>query len=364
MNHDIYYQLREGMDKIGSGFPATESGVEISILKRLFTEAEAKMYLACTQKLEPIAVIAERLNQEPDRIATVLERMADKGLLFSSPSKATGRRPTHFAACPWLAGMAEFQAFTMDKELVQLMMQYMSGFKGKGNFLRTVPLNKEIPGTRPVALYDDVREIINSNDRILVVPCACCKSAELMGMEIDQPHEVCILLGFYADCHADKGLGRWVSQEEALQILQQSEEAGLVHNPSDTVPVEAICNCGEFCGNLMMVKNHPRPAEFCNSNYYTQVESSLCTGCEECVPRCHMEAITVGEDQVAGIDRNRCIGCGLCVSVCPTEALILQVKPESERHTSPVSNPLWRSRREFAQDIRQTKTSVRTKDNN
>jgi Na+-translocating ferredoxin:NAD+ oxidoreductase subunit B len=352
MNQDIYEQLREGMDKIGSGFNATESGVEIKILKRLFTAEEAQMYLACTQKMEPIAAIARRLNLKPERIAPVLKQMAKKGLLFSSPSKAKGETPTHFAAAPWLGGLMEVQTFTMDGDLAQLCVQYLTGgFKKKGNFLRVIPVNQKISVNWRVAPYDDVREIIKSKDRILVMPCPCVNLAEAMGREIDQPREICFQFGFYADFHFDKGIGRWVSQEEALGILQQCEEAGLMHRPTDTPTVDAICNCGKFCGGLIMFKHHPRPGEICSSNYYTQVDSSLCIGCGMCVPRCHMEAITVNQDMVAAIDRNRCIGCGLCVSVCPTQALSLHVKPEEERMSPSESNPNWRSSQEFARDM-------------
>jgi Fe-S-cluster-containing hydrogenase component 2 len=48
-----------------------------------------------------------------------------------------------------------------------------------------------------------------------------------------------------------------------------------------------------------------------------------------------MEAIKVGDNDVAVMERDRCIGCGLCVTTCPSEALSLQAKPESERKEPP-----------------------------
>ena len=65
MNQDIYSRLREGMDQIGKGFPATESGVELKILKKLFTEEEAQMYLACTKKMEPTGSSIKGGNMKP-----------------------------------------------------------------------------------------------------------------------------------------------------------------------------------------------------------------------------------------------------------------------------------------------------------
>ncbi len=39
---NIYHKLAKHLNKTPGGFPATESGVEIRILKRLFTEQEAE----------------------------------------------------------------------------------------------------------------------------------------------------------------------------------------------------------------------------------------------------------------------------------------------------------------------------------
>lgn len=48
-----------------------------------------------------------------------------------------------------------------------------------------------------------------------------------------------------------------------------------------------------------------------------------------------MEAIRIGDLEVAEVNRDRCIGCGLCVTTCPSGALSLAVKPEAERRVPP-----------------------------
>jgi electron transport complex protein RnfB len=48
-----------------------------------------------------------------------------------------------------------------------------------------------------------------------------------------------------------------------------------------------------------------------------------------------MEAITIGSNDVAVIDRDRCIGCGLCVTTCPSEALSLKQKSDAEIRVPP-----------------------------
>ena len=78
----IFHQLREQMDQYSTGFPATESGVELKILERLFTEEDAEIYLDLSMMLESPADFAGRTNRPPEEAATKLESMAKRGLLF------------------------------------------------------------------------------------------------------------------------------------------------------------------------------------------------------------------------------------------------------------------------------------------
>ncbi len=40
---DLWEKLRHQLDQMSTGFPATESGIEIEILKDIFTEDEAAL---------------------------------------------------------------------------------------------------------------------------------------------------------------------------------------------------------------------------------------------------------------------------------------------------------------------------------
>ena len=42
---NIYQKLREHLDSIPNGFPASKSGIEIEILKSIFTEEEASVFM-------------------------------------------------------------------------------------------------------------------------------------------------------------------------------------------------------------------------------------------------------------------------------------------------------------------------------
>ena len=63
MMESIFRRLQERLDTYSMGFPATASGIEIKILRHLFSEADADLFLAMSHALETPAAVASRLNQ-------------------------------------------------------------------------------------------------------------------------------------------------------------------------------------------------------------------------------------------------------------------------------------------------------------
>ena len=82
MANDIYKQLTRHLDELFGGFPATESGVELRILHRLFSPDEAVPALHLTLIPEEPRVIARRADISVFQAAQRLETMAQKGLLL------------------------------------------------------------------------------------------------------------------------------------------------------------------------------------------------------------------------------------------------------------------------------------------
>ncbi|MHA1241267.1 MAG: DUF362 domain-containing protein [Promethearchaeota archaeon] len=78
-----------------------------------------------------------------------------------------------------------------------------------------------------------------------------------------------------------------------------------------------------------MVKRYPRPADYFTSNFHASVDSETCEGCETCVERCQMEALSL-VNNISEVDYDRCIGCGNCVTTCPSDAIKLK-KNEKEK---------------------------------
>ncbi|MFZ5569973.1 MAG: 4Fe-4S binding protein [Thermodesulfobacteriota bacterium] len=339
MAQTVYQKLRAQLDQYSTGFPETASGIEYRILKRLFTEEEAAMYLDLTMMLESPASIAERTGRDPVKTETMLRQMVEKGLIFRVRKNDAAR----YAAVPFVIGSYEFQLNRMDRELAEMTETYfeealMPHLVGNVPPLRTIPVQKSVDVAHKVAPYADAKAIVADKEKIAVAECICRKQQGLLEKGCGKPREVCLVFGSHADYYVDKGMARFIEKTEAYAILDQCEKAGLVNQPANMVNPGGMCNCcGDCCGVLRGLNQLPKPAEMVCNNYVAAVNAEECTGCGVCEERCQMAAVAVNDDSIAAVNPDRCIGCGLCVTTCPTEAIRLQVKPEHLQRTPPAS---------------------------
>ena len=337
MPSEVYKKLREQLDQYSCGFPATESGVEFRILERLFTEEEAKMFLSLSMKVETPEEVAQRLGREPEVVASILHQMSEKGSVFPWRSGETVK----YGAMPFMLGIYEFQLGAMDGEMSGLYEQYfkeafLSSTTKVEPLMRTIPVNRSMEVSHPIVTYEDSREIVKSQKLIALAKCICRVQQGLLNKSCDKPVEVCFMFGSWGQHFIDQGLARQITVAEALKVLDQAEEAGLVTQPSNSQNPGGMCNCcGDCCAILRGLNKLPRPAEVVTSNYFAVVDLELCTSCETCIERCQMGAIALNDDDIAEINLDRCIGCGLCVTTCTGEALHLELKAEDQRRRPP-----------------------------
>jgi electron transport complex protein RnfB len=333
----IYRDLQQHLDRQAVGYPATKSGIEIRILKRLFSPEEARLAMHLTYKPTPLSSICELAEESGiprDRVEGMLDTMARNGAI--EHTEREGRR--YFRTMPLVVGMFEYQLKRLTPEFLSDVGQYMSersfglAFLGTERpQMRTIPVGKSIAVEHHVATYDHIVEIIKGADGPFgIIECICRKSAAMMGNPCKKTsrEETCMPIGEMAKHAIENGMGREISREEALEIARMNEAEGLVFQPSNARKVDFICSCcGCCCGMLSIQKMLPKPVGFWATNFYATVNAEACTGCGTCVERCQVGALTL--DDRAGtalINLDRCIGCGNCVVTCPSGAMSLLKK--------------------------------------
>jgi electron transport complex protein RnfB len=335
MSDDIYRKLQRHLDRMPVPFPATESGVEIRILKHLFAPEDARVALALSMIPETVGVIHRRLRRTTSResLADHLARLAERGLITAMP----GARGPKYAKAVFAVGFYEAQVNRLTRDFERDVLQYMDEAFGRALHslrtpqMRTVPVNRVIPlPDRAVGRYDDIAAIVRaSKGPFAVMNCICQQGKDLLAEPCRQTseREHCLTLGSAAEMLVQRADARFVSCEEMLALLERADREGLVLQPQNTgEPLFVCCCCGCCCGVLATAKKLPRPAEFLQSNYFARAEAEKCEACGTCETRCQMDAVALKSD-VATVDLERCIGCGLCVSTCPSEAMQLFPKP-------------------------------------
>jgi H+/Na+-translocating ferredoxin:NAD+ oxidoreductase subunit B len=350
---EVYRALQRHLDRMPVPYPATESGVELRILKQLFTPEEAQLALHLSAIPEPTKTIHRRIRSiNREQLSEALDRMAEKGLIQKLP----GKKGPRYAKSPLALGMYEAQVNRLEPELERDVRAYFDEAFGAAILgprtpqMRTVPVHKSIPVEHAVASYDDIRRFVEASPGpFAAIPCICRQGRELTGQPCRLTHEPrnCLMFGEAAIVMTEKGIARPVSKEEMLGLLERADREGLVLEPQNTQdPLFICCCCGCCCGVLTTAEKLPRPAEFFQSDFVAQVERDRCEVCGTCATRCQMDAI-VADDEPAKVAEERCIGCGLCVTTCPSEAMSLRKierRPPPPKHTAALYSTIFQQR--------------------
>jgi NAD-dependent dihydropyrimidine dehydrogenase PreA subunit len=343
MSDEMYYRLAKVLDTLPSGFPATKSGIEIKILKKIFTPEEADLF--CDLKLTPETAdqIAERTGRPLEGLEEKLTSMWQKGEI--SGFKLGG--VLLFKMVPWVVGIYEFQLNRMDREFAEMCEEYSMywgrQFMRRGpQIMQVIPIEKDIPVKQEALTYQQVSNLIESSQSFMVNECICKKSQGLLDKPCTKPTEVCLGMAPLPDVFENHPWGgRILTKEGAYEVLSKAEEAGLVHLTSN---VESghyyICNCCGCCCGILRAISTGAP-NVVNSHYYAKIDPDKCSACGICADvRCQVQAIKE-DGGIYSVIKARCIGCGLCASTCPEEAIGLNHKEPEELTYPPQDEQAW-----------------------
>jgi electron transport complex protein RnfB len=354
MSEQVYKKLAQVLDTLPCGYPASETGVELKILKIIFLPEDAELFCDLRLSFETAEQIAQRTGRSLEGLDEHLKNMWHKGQIFGVDFGEV----CVYKMIPWVVGIFEYQLKHMTKELAQLCKDYEEPF-GRQFFtsevpwMSVVPVEQGIDSSEVTMPFDQVSAIIEKGKSFAVNDCVCKKEHELLGEPCDRPMEVCLAIapvpGVFDD-HPFKA--RPISKQEAYDILELSEKEGMVHMVSNTEHGHHyICNCCSCCCGVLRGVNQYSGAKGVNSNYYARIDAEECVSCGVCADeRCQVFAIEEADDAYVVLE-DKCIGCGLCLSTCPSDAITLVRKSAEDIVLPPVNEEEWYERRAKARGV-------------
>ena len=287
--------------------PLGENAIFTKMFKKLIPEEEAELGCVVPKKPSSVEEIAAAAGISPEKAAPMLKHMAQKGVVFER--EAGGR--FFYNITPFIPGFYEYvmtdPETKKDPEMAELFRDVNHILPGKilqfvnpqeGGLLKVTPVMKEVDAQRKVYSFEDVRTFLDKVDSYSVADCACRLSAKMVGKGCTHPVEdSCMQLGETADYYVRTGRGRRVTKEEAVELLESYEQAGLVHTAFSVEGEDFssfICNCcGCSCSGLRYT-NIFDGNPFARSNFRAMINEDNCVACGNCVEICPVNAVTLG----------------------------------------------------------------------
>ena len=172
---------------------------------------------------------------------------------------------------------------------------------GAGIGMHVIPVEKAISMENNSVSVEHISHWLDKYDgKYAASPCSCRKSRKTFDEGCaDDPADWCIAVGDMADyvVETNKG-GKYITKEEALEILQKAEDNGFVHqitNIDGEDKIFAICNCNvNVCYALRTSQLFNTP-NMSRSAYVAHVDKANCVACGRCVEYCPAGAVTLGQ---------------------------------------------------------------------
>jgi ferredoxin len=341
-NSNVFDRLSEKMGAPGSKyFP--------KILEAMMTAEEAEILLDVSGVMTA-AEIAEKRNVDEKSLQTQLDKMDRRQIIrrsgegYMAPANIVA---FHHGAIGWMDEALKSRVYPMwgDFFYAEWRDIILDGFirrkaSGAPGGHRVVPAHKALrasPKIKPkqILWYEDMEQILRRSEDTNIMMCGC----RGLWRQCDKPIDTCMHVQYSTSQPRRRRESsefikppKSVSFEEALAVIDDCEDRGMIHIPLNTSQGDLFCNCcNDCCMVLNPLFNKGMVHEILSpSRYRAIVDTDLCSGCQTCIDRCMFDAIemkpvTSSKKLKSSIISGHCMGCGVCVITCPKGALTLEL---------------------------------------
>jgi Pyruvate/2-oxoacid:ferredoxin oxidoreductase delta subunit len=335
--------LQNRLDKYPVGAPPAPSLYEI--LKLVFSEEEAALGAQMPLQLTTLSTLSRITGKKERTLRDLLEGMAQKGVVFDTEHEGE----LYYMLSPTMVGFFEMVFVRRRQDLPQKKIAHLlhEYYLDDGGFVHEVfqdgtPLGRtlmhetSIPETElhHALTHERASELIGEATFHALSICTCRHVMEHLDRRCTFPLDVCTSLGRAAEFMVRRGLGRRVEKEEALAVLEETRDMGLIHIGDNVKERPAfICHCCPCCcGMLYAIHSLKIHNAIVTSPYEPVSDPERCVACGQCAKQCPVHAIEIephgAETRQAHIDEALCLGCGICESSCPKQAISMERRKE------------------------------------
>jgi len=340
MNQGVYTRLGERLNQNPHKLPLDEP--VLALLRHLFTEEQASLGAEFPLGAHTAAALAMQLGRDEKELIALLEEMATRGLIFTNRQEDGS---TEYSVNPYVPGIIELQFMRgnegeADRKTARLLKTinaaqaervrplYENPAEANKKLrpgLRTLSVEQALPAETTIYPYEQLSDLLDGETSYAAGACTCRQEQKLNQdpcKMVNAPKNTCLYFGKVADYMVDWDFAERLSKKEVLAMLEACEEAGLVHNVSNTWGNSIVmCNCCSCCCPFLRnMKTYRGLKSVVRANFIAVADDESCIGCGECIERCQMGALTLEDDTVSH-HQDYCIGCGNCASVCPSGSM-------------------------------------------
>ena len=287
---------------------------EYWMLDEVLTKDEVKFMLSFgkTRVSFDLPTLAAKNNMSEEQAKKTIDHLLWIGALESN--RETPDKHMQYDVPIFVPGIAEFMM--MQDKLVEehpklatffnLMTQMplenvtpMIPLGGAGVGMHVIPVEKAIESSSEAVSVEKLSHWLNKYDKYSVGVCTCRRQQAIRHEGSgDVEGEFCIGVGDMAEYCVNRGTGRYISYDEAMQILERGERHGFVHqitNIDGENKIVGICNCAPGVCNAIRTSQLYNTPNLSRSAYRAHVDQDKCVACGKCVEVCPVGAAKLGQ---------------------------------------------------------------------